>query len=157
MGAPKKLSPDQLGIVLSAIEDTSSSLSTVSGRLWDTKTGLPRSARFGTGTTLTAVLQDNLLPSPAQRLVAIFLLYDLIVTEYVIFVCIHFTYCSVLCCVVVLVYYFFFVLFIHMGFDSTNGKFVNLWARLFHFRLPSNEISPGKRHQVDRVTFHCYP
>lgn len=50
-------------------------------RLWDPANHFDSSA-VSVGTTLAALLQDNLLPSPPHRLVAIYILYDMLVTPH---------------------------------------------------------------------------
>lgn len=76
-----RLSPRDLQVLLGAVENITTALASVCTALWDAATGLSHKAAFRAGTTLAALLQDGLLPLPAQRLVAIFILYDIIVAR----------------------------------------------------------------------------
>lgn len=78
-----RLTATELSILLGAVENISSPLITVGTKLWDSSSGLPSESAFTAGATLAALLQDNLLPIPAQRLVAIYVLYDIIIARYV--------------------------------------------------------------------------
>jgi hypothetical protein len=76
-----RLGPPELSLLLRAVDNTTAPLLSVCAALWDTPTALPPDAAFDAGATLAALLQDALLPDPAQRLVAIYLLYDVIASQ----------------------------------------------------------------------------
>lgn len=65
--------------VMSAVENVTEALGVVCNNLWDTFPTSP--SVLDVGSTLAALLQDDLLPEPAQRLVAIYILYDMIVSR----------------------------------------------------------------------------
>jgi hypothetical protein len=75
-----RLAAEQLRALLHVVDDVSHPLAAVCASLSD---ALPPDATFAAGATLAALLQDNLLPVPAQRLVAIYAIYFLITTRYV--------------------------------------------------------------------------
>lgn len=75
-----KLSSVRYGQLIDVLETVTLPLGDLCNRLWDASRGFDASA-IAIGTTLAALLQDDLLPEPPQRLVAIYLLYDMIVTR----------------------------------------------------------------------------
>jgi hypothetical protein len=77
----ERLEPTELILLLKAVEDVTNPLVTVCERLWEPADVLPHTASFTVGATVAALLQDNLLPLPEQRLVAIYILYDLIISR----------------------------------------------------------------------------
>jgi hypothetical protein len=81
MGPRARLEPVELGLLLKAVDDVTNPLVAVCTRLWEPADAMPQEASFTVGATLAALLQDNLLPVPAQRLVAIYILYDLITSR----------------------------------------------------------------------------
>jgi hypothetical protein len=81
MGPRARLEPAELGILLKAVEDVTNPLVAVCARLWEPADAMSQEASFTVGATLAALLQDNMLPVPAQRLVAIYVLYDLITSR----------------------------------------------------------------------------
>lgn len=66
-------------LVLRVIENVNDPLGALVGQLWETCPSPP--SVLGMGALLAALLQDDLLPEPAQRLVAIYILYDMIVSR----------------------------------------------------------------------------
>lgn len=68
-----------LDLVLRVIENVNNPLGELTSQFWET-CSTPGVA-LGVGTLLAALLQDDLLPEPAQRLVAIYMLYDMIVSR----------------------------------------------------------------------------
>jgi hypothetical protein len=84
MGPRQRLEPPDLNVLLKAVDDVTNPLVTVCTRLWEPAEAMPHTASFTVGATVAALLQDNLLPLPEQRLVAIYILYDLIVSRFVL-------------------------------------------------------------------------
>ncbi|CAN8064131.1 unnamed protein product [Agarophyton chilense] len=73
---PVRLSKQAFASLISVLESVNSPLGDLSRRLWQSPC-----ASFSTtavGASIAALLQDDLLPNPSQRLVAIFVLYDMI-------------------------------------------------------------------------------
>lgn len=62
------------------IENVSDPLSTVATQLWEALPNPPPTT-IALGSTLAALLQDDLLPEPATRMVAIYILYDAIIAR----------------------------------------------------------------------------
>lgn len=66
--------------VVEAIESVNTALGSLCTRLWDDPCTAAAPV-LAVGSALAALLQDELLPDPAQRLVAIYVLYDMIVSR----------------------------------------------------------------------------
>lgn len=75
-----KLSSAGFAQLVNVLESVDKPLGEVCNRLWDPSAvcDIPTVA---VGTTIAALLQDDLLPDTSQRLVAIYVLYDMIVTR----------------------------------------------------------------------------
>ncbi len=67
-------------LLLRFVENVSDPLSTVATQLWEAFPSPPPST-IALGATLAALLQDDLLPEPATRMVAIYILYDAIIAR----------------------------------------------------------------------------
>eukprot|EP00178_Gracilaria_changii_P000238 TRINITY_DN1023_c0_g2_i1.p1 TRINITY_DN1023_c0_g2~~TRINITY_DN1023_c0_g2_i1.p1 ORF type:complete len:455 (+),score=44.68 TRINITY_DN1023_c0_g2_i1:1339-2703(+) len=73
---PVRLSSQAFTALVDVLESVNSPLGDLSRRLWQTPCA--SSSITAVGASIAALLQDDLLPNPAQRLIAIFVLYDMI-------------------------------------------------------------------------------
>lgn len=76
---PIKLSPANFARLLTTLENTAHPLGELCRRLWESP--FSTTPPVPIATTIAALLQDHLLPHPPQRLVAIYLLYDMIISQ----------------------------------------------------------------------------
>lgn len=81
MSSDAKLSPARFRQLIDALDSINTPLGDLCASLWDPSNRFD-STDVSVGTTLAALLQDNLLPSPPHRLVAIYVLYDMLVTPH---------------------------------------------------------------------------
>lgn len=81
MSSDAKLSPVRFRQLIDTLDSINAPLGELCARLWDPSNQFD-STDTSVGTTLAALLQDNLLPSPPHRLVAIYVLYDMLVTPH---------------------------------------------------------------------------
>lgn len=75
-----KLSNAAFVDLVHVLENVDSKLGDLCDHLWHSAAAT--ASHLALGTSIAALLQDKLLPNPAQRLVAIYMLYDLIVTRH---------------------------------------------------------------------------
>lgn len=76
------LSPSAFVALINVLENTDRQLGELCEHLW--QSAAAAASHLALGTTIAALLQDELLPKPAQRLVAIYVLYDMIVTRHIL-------------------------------------------------------------------------
>lgn len=76
-----KLPTAAFAALIDTLESTSHPLGDLCRRLWESPASTAQQTALGT--TIAALLQDYLLPNPPQRLVAIYILYDMIVSRHV--------------------------------------------------------------------------
>lgn len=76
---PMKLTDQAFASLVDTLENTVNPLGELCRRLWDSC--IKNSPRNALGASLAALLQEDLLPESPQRLVAIYVLYDMIVSE----------------------------------------------------------------------------
>lgn len=81
MSTDSRLPPARFRQLIDVIDSIDAPVGDLCARLWDSS-NLFDSSAVSVGTTLAALLQDNLLPSPLHRLVAIYVLYDMLVTPH---------------------------------------------------------------------------
>lgn len=75
-----KLSSAAFVALVNVLENVDRQLGQLCDHLWNSAAAT--ASHLDLGATIAALLQDELLPKPAQRLVAIYILYDLIVTRH---------------------------------------------------------------------------
>lgn len=75
-----KLSSSAFAIFIATVENTTHPLGDLCRSLWESS--LKDASQTALGTSIAALLQDGLLPNPPQRLVAIYILYDMIVSRH---------------------------------------------------------------------------
>ncbi|KAI0563021.1 CCR4-NOT transcription complex subunit 11 [Gracilaria domingensis] len=73
---PVRLSKQAFASLIDVLESVNSPLGDLSRRLWQSPCA--SSSTTAVGSSIAALLQDDLLPDPPQRLIAIFVLYDMI-------------------------------------------------------------------------------
>lgn len=76
---PVKLSKEAFVSLIDVLESVNSPLGDLSRRLWQSPCG--SASPTAVGASIAALLQDNLLPHPPQRLIGIYALYDMIVAR----------------------------------------------------------------------------
>lgn len=81
MNARLKLSPARFKSLVDVLDSTSIPLGDLCSKLWS-PSHLLDSSPIAVGTTLAALLHDDLLPTPPNRLIAIYVLYDMLVTPH---------------------------------------------------------------------------
>lgn len=72
------LSQPAFATLTNILDDVQSPLGVLSNRLWES----PVASHLSLGATIAALLQNDLLPEPSQRLIAIYILYDMIVSRH---------------------------------------------------------------------------
>lgn len=75
-----QLSPDAFSALVHVLEDVDRPLGDLCNYLWQSPAA--SATHLALGVTIAALLQDDLLPKSPQRLVAIYILYDMIVTKH---------------------------------------------------------------------------
>lgn len=75
------LSTSAFKALVDTLENVDSPLGALCDALWSPTSSFSSSSQLSIGVTIAALLQDDLLPQPPQRLVAIYILYDMIVAR----------------------------------------------------------------------------